>query len=445
MTGRDGTARARRARPNVRQMAIASVCLFGAAGLMWAFLPMSEAGWYGEAGTDGLDAAAEVVPVQGRMMAYMASAGGMDGGGDEVAMMVEEMARGIAGNWVNGTITDAEYFAAMSYLYGKGYLEDAGVGPGPNAALDVADVGIVDGPAGSAQGWCKDGLSARTNAITGDMVCVPDAYADGEAGARWLDPVGEPGGAKGGDDGGGRDADDGAGGEYEAGSSTPPEITWQWRPRQDTGSYAGGGHAGAYPTDLKGRIADLENVNDGLLRTITKLQEALMEVHLQGGTGGDGGSDADDGSGQATTAEHTMTVNLTSAAPAAPAAAGGDICLHGTDATFTSVIDPAMLSETGGSLGTIPMPDGRYTVLLMAASSSPVSVDVRLAGDAGLEYDRTFDLVDTERPPGEDATMWDYNSGVAELVVGEAQLVNATAAVTGGDSMAVFAALARCR
>ena len=112
---------------------------------------------------------------------------------------------------------------------------------------------------------------------------------------------------------------------------------------------------------------------------------------------------------------------------------------------FTSVIDPATLPETGGLLGTIPMPDGRYTVLLAAASSTPVSVGIRLAGDGGLEYDGTFVLADTGRPPGEDATMWDYNSGAAELVVDKPQLVNATAAVTGGDGLPVFASLARCR
>ena len=48
-------------------------------------------------------------------------------------------------------------------------------------------------------------------------------------------------------------------------------------------------------------------------------------------------------------------------------------------------------------------------------------------------YDRTFDLADTGRPPGEDATMWDYG-GVAELVVGEAQLVNATAVWRGATA-----------
>ena len=440
-----------RARPSVRKMAIASVCLFGAAGLMWTLLPTSEAGGYGgtTGGMDGLDAVGKAVPVQGSMTVQVAGerAGGMDGAGD--ARMVERLARDMAGNWLNGTITDAEFFGAMSYLYGEGYLEVVGkdgFGAHGVGLYDGAVDGTVDGPAGSSQGWCKDGLVQRTNAFTGDMVCVPDGYADGEAGARWIEPVEGPGVADdvAGDDRRGAYADKGAG--YEAGSSE--EVTWQWRPMQDGGSYAGGVQAEPYASDLKEKIADLENVNDGLLRTIAKLQEALMEVHMQGGAVGGGTvGDATDERVQATTAEHTMTVNLPSAASAASAAAGNDdgVCLHGTDATFTSVIDPAMLSETGGSLGAIPMPDGRYTVLLMAASSTPVSVGLELDGDAGLAYDRTFALVDTGRPPGEEATMWDYNSGVAEIVVDRAQVVNATAVVDGGDGMAVFAALARCR
>ena len=443
MTGRSVD----RARPSVRKMAIASVCLFGAAGLMWTLLPTSEAGGYGESsgGADGLDAVGKAVPVQGSMTVQVAGerAGGMDGAGD--ARMVERLARDMAGNWLNGTITDAEFFGAMSYLYGEGYLEVVGKdGLGAyGVGLDGAVDGTVDGPAGSSQGWCKDGLVQRTNAFTGDMVCVPDGYADGEAGARWIEPVGGSGGVGDGDGGDRRGAYAGKGAGYETGS--PEEVTWQWRPMQDGGSYVGGGQAEPYASDLKEKIADLENVNEGLLRTVAKLQEALMEVHMQGGAvGGGSGGDAVDIGGQGETAKHTMTVNLSSAASAA-AGNGDGICLHGTDATFTSVIDPAMLSETGGSLGAIPMPDGRYTVLLMAASSTPVSVGIELAGDGGLAYDRTFTLEDTGRPPGEEATMWDYNSGVAEIVVDRAQVVNATAVVDGGDGMAVFAALARCR
>ena len=192
----------------------------------------------------------------------------------------------------------------------------------------------------------------------------------------------------------------------------------------------------------------MEEINEGLMRTVARLQEALMEIHLEG-RGVDGGS-ADLGvAGRAWPSDGSQTGNSAQAATAAASAVpqgGGkkDACLYGTDAMFTSVIDPVGLSETGGSLGAIPMPDGRYTVLLMAASSTPVSVDIRLVGDGGLDYDRAFALEDTGRPPGEDATMWDYNSGAAELLVDRPQLVNATAVVTGGDGLPVFSSLARC-
>ena len=66
-------------------------------------------------------------------------------------------------------------------------------------------------------------------------------------------------------------------------------------------------------------------------------------------------------------------------------------------------------------------------------------------GGSYLECDETFALADTGRQPGADATMWDYNSGTTELSVDRPQLVNATAAVTGGDGLPVFASLARCR
>ena len=428
------------------KLAVAAACLFGAAGLMWAVLPASEAGGYynygGQAdGADGLEtAAAEAVPVQGRMTVYMVGEGTGGAAGDDMDR-VEELTRSIARNWVNGTITDAEYFAAMSYLYELGYLEDAAAGRS-NEAQDEAAVGKVDGPAGSSQGWCKDGLALRTNAFTGDMVCVPDGYADGDVGARWIEPY----------DGAGTAAvaggDSDMSGGYGAGPSAASDAAWQWRAPQDGSTHFGGEQAGTYESDLRGQIADLEEINEGLLRTVARLQEALMEVHMEGRGGStvsaDGGSTGLNVAGQVESSSGVSTVNTAQAAATA-VLSNGDVCLHGTDATFTSVIDPVMLLETDGSLGTIPMPDGRYTVLLMAASSTPVSVGIQLAGDAGLSYDRTFTLADTERPPGEDATMWDYNSGVAELVVGEAQVVNATAAVTGGDGMAVFAALARCR
>ena len=69
----------------------------------------------------------------------------------------------------------------------------------------------------------------------------------------------------------------------------------------------------------------------------------------------------------------------------------------------------------------------------------------QLAGDAGLSHDRKFVLADTGRPPGEDTALQGYNSGASELVVGEPQLVNASASVrVWGRRHARLAALARC-
>ena len=292
------------------------------------------------------------------------------------------------------------------------------------------------------------------------MVCVPYGYADGEDGARWIEPRSGPVGgaaryagiAGGGGTGGGATGESAGDGRYGERMDETPGITWKWVSPQEARLVAVNEPAGAYDPGLKERIADLEEINEGLMRTVARLQEALMEIHLEGRGVVDGGALADlgvaggawpSGGGASGSPAQAPTV---AAASAAPTGGGSkDICLHGTDAMFTFVIDPAALPETGGSLGAIPMPDGRYTVLLMAASSTPVSVGIGLVGDGGLAYDRTFALVDTGRPPGADATMWDYNSGAAELVLDMPQLVNATAVVTGGDGLPVFASLARCR
>lgn len=420
------------------KMAIAAVCLFGAAGMVWAVLPASEAGGYGAGWMEGVveegaTHAGAAAPVKGTLSAYVGDDGGVDAGDTDAK--VEGMARVIAKNWLDGTITYAEYIGAMSYLYGQeGHAGAVEGGTGTGVRFDAGRGGVddtVDGPVGSAQGWCKDGLEARTNAFTGDMVCVPDGYADGKDGARWIEPRTES-----------VDSADGSGDEdkYDSRSSTAAEPAWQWRPSQDGGPHFGGNDAGTYKSGLKERIADLEEINDGLMRTVAKLQEALLEIHLEG-RGGDGGLAAGGGVGGGAVgpAEPRAEADI----PAATQ--DGDACLHGTSATFTSVIDPDTLAETDGSLGTIQLPDGRYTVLLMAASSVPVSVGLQLEGDAGLAYDRTFTLANTGMPPGEDTTMWDHNSGTTELVVAEPQLVNATVAVSGGDGMPVFAALARCR
>ena len=423
------------------KIAIMAACLFAASGLAWAMLPASEAGGYGEwaaakegGGEPGVsgNGNVEAAPVVGTMTMYVEDGGkndGRSGGG------------GGAGSGAR-----------------VGGLGDAAPAGGVDAVA-----GTVDGPAGSAQGWCKKGLEARTNANTGDMVCVPYGYADGEDGARWIEPrsgpvdgAGRYGGIAGGGGTGGGAAGEGAGdggyGGYGERMDGTPGITWKWVSPQEASLVVGDGPAGAYELGLAERIADLEEINEGLMRTIARLQEALMEIHLEGHGAVDGDS-ADlgvagrawpsDGGASGSPAQPSTVSADASATPTGGGSKG--VCLHGTDAMFTSVIDPAALPETGGSLGAIPMPDGRYTVLLMAASSTPVSVGIWLAGDGGLEYDRTFALEDTGRPPGEDATMWDYNSGAAELVVDRPQMVNATAAVTGGDGLPVFASLARCR
>lgn len=427
----------RQRRTAASKMVILAVCLFGAAGMVWVVLPASEAGGYGAGWIEGVveegaTHAGAAAPVKGTLSAYVGDVGGVDAGDTDAK--VEGMARVIAKNWLDGTITYAEYIGAMSYLYGQdGYAGVGEGGTGTGVRFDVARGGVddaVDGPVGSAQGWCKDGLEARTNAFTGDMVCVPDGYADGEDGARWIEPRTESVDSA----DGSRDED-----KYNTRSSTAAEPAWQWRPSQDGSPHFGGKGAGTYESGLKEKIADLEEINEGLMRTVAKLQEALIEIHLEG-RGGDGAATAGVVAGVGAVGQVKPREDV------APAVSqDGDACLHGTGATFTSVIDPTTLAESGGSLGTIPLPDGRYTVLLMAASSVPVSVSLQLDGDAGLEYDRMFTLADTGMPPGEDETMWDYNSGAAELVVAEPQLANATAAVSGGDGLPVFAALARCK
>ena len=421
------------------KIAIMAACLFAASGLAWAMLPASEAGGYGEwaaanEGGGGLGVSdngiVTAAPVVGTMTMYVEDGGKNDG-------------RSGAGG------------GAGSGARAGGLGDAAPAGGGADAT-----VGTVDGPAGSAQGWCKKGLEARTNANTGDMVCVPYGYADGDDGARWIEPrsgpvdgAGRYGGIAGGGGTGRGAAGESAGdGEYGERMDGTPGITWKWVSPQEARLVVGDGPAGAYEPGLSEKIADLEEINEGLMRTVARLQEALMEIHPEGRGVVDGGASADFGvAGRAWSsdggASGSPAPSSTAAAASAVPTGGGskDVCLHGTDAMFTSVIDPAALPETGGSLGATPMPDGRYTVLLMAASSTPVSVGIGLVGDGGLEYDRTFALADTGRPPGADATMWDYNSGAAELVLDMPQLVNATAAVTGGDGLPVFASLARCR
>ena len=273
MTGRDGRGRGvRRMRPTVPQkMAIVAMCLFGAAGAMWAVLPVSEAGWYGEGQGNGGATATTVkaVPPTGTLTAY-AGATGDGAGADRIRVAVEALARDIMENWASGEITGDEYIAAMSYLHGYGYLEE-GVGGAMldgRAASMSADGNGADGPEGSAQGWCKDGLAVRTDANTGDMVCVPYGYEDEAVRQRWIEPVaGVNGGIAVSSAGGG--GGDGSGAETQDG----PEITWQRKPLQNPTLDGKGGYGGAYASDLKERIADLESANDGLLRTIAKLSK----------------------------------------------------------------------------------------------------------------------------------------------------------------------------
>ena len=336
----------------------------------------------------------------------------------------------------------------MSYLHDQGYLEAGGgnsaaAGGISGSVLDGDGGGEADGPLGSAQGWCKDGLAARTDANTGEMVCVPDGYADEDAGSRWIEsPGGESDGDSTGADSGARDGAGRIAGRTANADAARQEAAAVAGHDAAQPPYAGNGYARAYEAGLMERIADLEDLNDGLLRTVARLQEALMENHMAGG-GGAGGAVA--GSSNGGGGGGAVTGGGMAAAAATAGPENGGICLHGTDASFSAVIDPDTLAEAGGVLGTIPVPEGRYTVLLTAVSSAPVSVRVHLSGDAGLSYDRKFVLEDTGRPQGEGATMRDYNSGRAELVVGEPQTVNASAIVYGGDGMPVFASVSKCR
>ena len=490
---------------------IAAMCLFAMAGLLWAAMPAaSEAGMYSSskypegmdrragqdsdggsvaAGGKGPAAAAGDTATEslttGSLTAYLEVpvTKGEGAGADvseaaEMRAVAAETARGIAWNWMDGKMTDAEYFAAMSYMHRMGHLDGGGSSGGgdgdgaldgdgqgsPNGRVDGHEYGTqggLDGPPGAVQDWCKDGLEQRTAASTGEMVCVPYGYADMDVGARWIEQDRET-----------TDQEVGTGMRGVDGDDDDVDGDKAKQPRQSMATFGATRHVegtadndddddddrgvrdgparSLHAEELEAQVADLEQLNDGLMRTIVKLQEALMEAYEKDAREGSGnGGVAMDGVGMAGQAGQAIAsqppLNMAQAAAAQDSKAAGSMCLHGTDASFTTVVDPTMLSGTDGLIGAIPMPDGRYTILLTTASSSPVSVGILLEGDAGLTYDRTFILADTGRPPGADKTMWDYNSGTAELVVGEAQMVNVSATVLGGDGLPVFAALAKCR
>lgn len=299
------------------------------------------------------------------------------------------------------------------------------------------------------------------DANTGDMVCVPaagaggDAYGSGDstAGLGWVRPLaadgaGEPGVGK------------GAAAEYRAWPSYSAPEGGAWSGEAVVASNGG------IAKSMAGKIDGLNDLNDRLLRTIDALQAeilALRAVGVEGGDTGDGtaGVDARGDRAPAASSGAPASSGGTHDGPAkrggadrysgygaSGAAPTGDVveaCLHGTTMQLTSVIDPATLAESDGSLGSIPMPAGKYTVLVSSGSSTPLSMRLQLAGDAGLSYDQKFILTDTGEPPGEDTTVWDYNSGLVEVVLPAEQTVNATAAVHGGDGLPVFATLAKCR
>ena len=466
------------------KLAVIAVALLAAAAMAWAYMPAPADG----SGSGTMMAAAAAGGTVGMMSATIEGAGaayaggvpdGTDGGGGsadddqrQYMMMTEATARELAYNWLEGALTNDEYFDAMTYMYRAGYLGAGAYGYGDGGAGGLSTSAphewanvTVDGPVGADQGWCKPGLYPMEDANTGDMVCVPeaaagaggDAYGSGDstAGLGWVRPLaadgaGEPGVGK------------GAAAEYRAWPSySAPEVrAWSG----DVVAASNGGIA----KSMAGKIDGLNDLNDRLLRTIDALQAEILALRAEGveggGTGGDGGTAGVDAIGDRAPAASSGASASSGGAYDGPAKRGGtdrysgygasgaappgdvvEACLHGTTMQLTSVIDPTTLDESDGSLGSIPMPAGKYTVLVSSGSSTPLSMRLQLAGDAGLSYDQKFILTDTGEPPGEDTTVWDYNSGLVEVVLPAEQTVNATAAVHGGDGLPVFATLAKCR
>ena len=369
--------------------ALVVVCLVASAAILWIILPAGDgvaaSAVGGELQRSGPHAerTAEVADDQSPASPN-GTANAAAGGGAEARVKhseaVDGLIRSLANNWADGTITDAEYIRAVSYLYEKGHITGGGslrTHAEPWMAADGGARGVWPGPAGSKQMWCKPGLAVAMDIHTGDLACVPAADAN-----RLAD----------------------GGGENLPGA-------------------AGNANAGDRVAELEREVAKLEQIGAEMRRTIEYLYGEVVSYRDAAGKSGAG-----------------MAVRQ--AAPDVP----GQACLHGTSAFFASLLDPQVLAETSGALGATMMPGGEYTVLLAAAATSgPVTVSIDLEGEKGMSYAGRFALDDTEWPPGEDATLWDYNSGRVEFAVPVQQAVNMTAGLEGDVGGRAYMALAMCR
>ena len=375
-------------------VAMVVVCLVASAAILWIILPAGDdvaasavGGEPQRGGPHAERTAADVA--DDRSPASPNGAASAAGGGDAEARAkhseaVDGWIRSLAKNWADGTITDAEYIRAVSYLYENGYITGGG-GPRmpaePETVADGGARGIGPGPAGSKQTWCKPGLAVAMDVHTGDLACMPAAAA---AVANRLA------------DGGGENSPSAAAGDANAGDRV---------------------------AELEREVAKLEQIGAEMRRTIEYLYGEVLSYRDAAGKSGTG------------TAARQAASDVPSRA-----------CLHGTSAFYASLLDPQVLAETSGALGATMMPGGEYTVLLAAAASSgPVAVSIDLEGDRGLSYAGRFALDDTGWPPGEDATLWDYNSGRAEFAVPVQQAVNMTVWLEGDVGGRAYMALAMCR
>lgn len=370
-------------------MALVVVCLVASAAILWIILPAGDgvaaSAVGGELQRSGphaertADIADDQSPASSNGTANAAAGGGADAR-TKRSEAVDGWLRSLAKNWADGTITDAEYIRAVSYLYENGHVTGGGsprTHAEPEPVAEGGARGIGPGPAGSKQTWCKPGLAVAMDIHTGDLACLPVADAN-----RLADGDGE----------------------------NPPGA-------------AGDANAGDRVAELEREVAKLEQIGAEMRRTIEYLYGEVVSYRDAAGKSGTG-------------------VAVRQAASDVPSQA----CLHGTSAFFASLLDPQVLAETAGALGATMMPSGEYTVLLAAAATSgPVTVSIDLEGEKGLSYAGRFALDDTEWPPGEDATLWDYNSGRAEFAVPVQQAVNMTVGVKGDVGGRAYMALAMCR
>jgi len=371
-------------------MALVVVCLVASAAILWILLPAGDdataSAVGGELPRSGPHAERTADVADDRsLVSPNGTASAAAGGGAEARAMhseaVDGWLRSLAKNWADGTITDAEYIRAVSYLYEKGHITGGGsprtyAEPEPVAEGGARGIGL--GPAGSKQMWCKPGLAVAMDIHTGDFACLP-AAADAN---RLAD--------------GGRENSPGAAGDANAGDRI---------------------------AELEREVAKLEQIGAELRRTIEYLYGEVLSYRDAAGKSGTG-----------------MAVRQAASDVASRA------CLHGTSAFFAALLDPQVLAETSGALGATMMPGGEYTVLLAAAASSgPVTVSIDLEGEKGMSYAGRFALDDTGWPPGEDATLWDYNSGRAEFAVPVQQAVNMTVGLEGDVGGRAYMALAMCR